>query len=488
MRKLLLLMFVLTGLRVMAQEGPLPKDFKFDMHEDMDKYTKYIVPCVDWLQQTPLGQHTHERAQVNIFVLHWLERNPDIDISLPEYSLKFNGINRDLLCLFLEGWIKHILLEKDTNITNCAMAGVRSMLDFYRAGKAASIGKVVYLENLSEIDKAGKLRELFDSGRQARNTYLYLDPPHGNKHDFKDDENYFGFHYHFINLVNPRGVMYRYMLEGYYNDWIETPDGSVTYPRLPPGNYNFRIQASMYPDFDHAVERNFQFVIRKAFWQENWFFGLSIIVLFVVLYLIVKQRERNLKNKERLERMRILFEFNHLKSQVNPHFLFNSFNTLTSLIEKDQKKALSYTEHLSELYHNILTHYDNDFVQLSEEFRILNNYISIQKGRFGDALKVNIDIPEKIMQTKKIVPLALQMLIENAIKHNVVSASSPLVINIMATENEITIRNIVHLKISKEKGEGMGLVNIKRRYDLLTTKTVSYGLKGNEYIVILPLL
>src|SRR6185312_12402400 len=102
------------------------------------------------------GVHKKERDQLNFFVLHWLERNPDIDISLPEYSLKFSGINRDLLCLFLEGWIKYTLETKDTAITNCSMAGLKTMLSYYRAGKAASIGKVAFLDNLSTIEKEGK--------------------------------------------------------------------------------------------------------------------------------------------------------------------------------------------------------------------------------------------------------------------------------------------------------------------------------------------
>ncbi|MCW3123331.1 MAG: hypothetical protein JWQ38_2823 [Flavipsychrobacter sp.] len=470
-----------------TQPSPLPEGFSFNMHADMDQYTKYVIPSVDWLQQTPLGVQPEERVKLNFFVLHWLERNPDIDISLPEYSLKFHGIDRDFLCLFLEGWIKYTLQTKDTVITNCSMAGLKSMLDFYESGKAAKLGKIDYLENLAHIDKEGHLRDLFDTNRNAKNTYLYLKPPH-EKHNFRHDENYFGFHYYFINLVKPRAVTYRYMLEGYYNDWIETPDGSVTYPRLSPGNYNFRIQASMYPNFDHAVESSYAFNIAKPFWQENWFLLLAGLSAILLIYFIIKQREKGLKNIAQMDRMRIMFEYEHLKSQVNPHFLFNSFNTLTNLIAKDQKKAMDYTENLSSLYQNILTYHENDFVELSEEFSILNNYIAIQKGRFGDALQLKINIPGEILQTKKIVPLALQMLIENAIKHNVVSATSPLIIHITATNDEILIRNLVNLKLSKEKSAGLGLANIKRRYNLLTKKTISYGLHENEFVVTLPLL
>lgn len=481
------ILWCVLGHTAAAQNTPLPKGFTFSMHDDMDKYTQYIVPCVNWLQQTPLGQYPKERAQLNSFVLHWLERNPDIDISLPEYSLTFHGIHREFLYLFLEGWVKHTLETKDTVLVNCSIAGLKSMLDFYRAGNAASTGRADYLEQLSEIEKSGKLHELYDTSHTAKNTYVYLKAPH-TQNSFKHDENYFGFNYYFINLTNPRAVKYRYMLEGFYNDWIVTPDGSVTYPRLPPGNYKFRIQASMYPDFSNAPERSYSFTIKQPFWQETWFLTLCGLGGIMIAYVIVKQREKSLKNMAQMDRLRIMFEYEHLKSQVNPHFLFNSFNTLTNLIAKDQKKAMEYTENLSGLYQNILAYHDYDFVLLEEEFAILDNYISIQKGRFGDALQVVINIPEEIMHTKKIVPLALQMLIENAIKHNVVAGTAPLIIYVSANEEEITIRNKIQEKMSKEKGEGLGLVNIQRRYALLTKKVVTYGVVQNEYIVTLPLL
>jgi hypothetical protein len=475
------------GVRGYAQTNPLPEGFTFNMHSDMDQYTRYIIPCVNWLQQTPLNEQKAERSKMNFFVLHWLERNPDIDISMPEYSLKFNGIHREFLCLFLEGWIKYVLETKDTVVTNCSMAGLNSMLDYYRSGKASSLGRIDFLENLSKIERAGKLRNLFDTSHTAHNTFLYLKVPY-KKHTFKHDENYFGFHYYTINLINPRDITYRYMLDGYYNDWIVTTDGSVTYPRLPPGDYNFRVQASMFPNFENAVESSYPFTINKPFWQEIWFLSLAAITLFSLVYYVINQREKTLKNIAHLDRMRITFEYEYLKSQVNPHFLFNSLNTLTNLIAKDQKKALAYTENLSGLYHSIVAHHDNDLALLSEEFKILNDYLSIQKGRFGDALQMQINIPPDIMDSKKIVPLALQMLIENAIKHNIVSTVSPLVINIFTDGNELIISNFVKPKLSKAKGQGIGLINIKRRYGLLTKRTVSYGLYENQFIVKLPLL
>ena len=139
LKLVLTLIFSCMCFGVNAQDKPLPEDIVFNMHADMDQYTKYVIPSINWLQQTPLGQNSEERARLNYFVLHWLERNPDIDISLPEYSLKFHGIDRNFLCLFLEGWIKYTLETRDTTITNCSTAGLKSMLDFYESGKVSSI-------------------------------------------------------------------------------------------------------------------------------------------------------------------------------------------------------------------------------------------------------------------------------------------------------------------------------------------------------------
>ena len=484
---LLLLLLLPAGGWLYARDFPLPRGFKFDGHADMRIYTPYIVPCVNWLQETPLSDHKEQRAEVNNFVMNWLQINPDLSISLPDYSLKFHDIDRQLLYLFMEGWMKYTLETGDKNVPNCSMAGMHTLLDYYKSGKAAELGKIELLDNLLQIDQQGKLRELFDSGRTAHNTYLYLHTPL-NKNEFRFDENYFNFSFYCINFINPRNITYRYMLDGYFDKWIVTKDGSVTYPRLPPGSYTFKVQGAMGNDFSHPSEASWSFIVNKPIWKEDWFMTLAGVAGVGIIYFIIKQREKNLRNIVLLKHQRVMFEYEHLKSQVNPHFLFNSLNTLTNLIARDQEKAIEYTENLSSLYHTILAHHDNDLVLLQEEVAILENYFSIQKGRFGEALQLKMNIPAEIMRTKKVVPLALQILIENVIKHNVISGSEPLVVCITANENEIVIKNVVSPKISREEGGGLGLLNIKRRYELLTKRPVSYGLQGNQFIVTLPLL
>ena len=118
---------------------------------------------------------------------------------------------------------------------------------------------------------------------------------------------------------------------------------------------------------------------------------------------------------------------------------------------------MDYTGRLSDLYRNMLAHTDRNIVPLSEELEILNNYIHIQKSRFGEALQIEMDISPQIATEKKIIYLALQLLVENAVKHNVISKAQPLVINISAVGSELVISNPLHRKLSTEKRNGMGL-------------------------------
>jgi LytS/YehU family sensor histidine kinase len=183
-----------------------------------------------------------------------------------------------------------------------------------------------------------------------------------------------------------------------------------------------------------------------------------------------------------------LFEYEHLKTQVNPHFLFNSLNTLTGLIEQDPESAITYTEQLSDLYRNLLAYKGNDWVTLEEEWSFLANYLYIQESRFGSALQVVKNIPEALMKSKKIVPLSLQLLVENAIKHNVVSMASPLVVKFEIQEDVLVVSNTIQPKLSKEKESGLGLANIQKRYALLSDKPISFGKKDGVWEVRLPLL
>jgi ligand-binding sensor domain-containing protein len=306
--------------------------------------------------------------------------------------------------------------------------------------------------------------------------------------EFPYDKNHISFKFEGVNFANPERLHYRYKLEGYGDSWIVTNDESVTFPQLGTGNYTFRVQASLNNLFSSYGEASYSFSIGKPFWWRTWFIFAVLFAIVGGVYLYIKIREKNLQKVSSLQRERMVFEYEHLKSQVNPHFLFNSLNTLSTLIDENQDAAVNYTERLSDLYRNMLNYRDKDLIILSEELEILENYIYIQRYRFGDALRLVLNISEHIRETREIVPLALQLLVENAIKHNIVSTARPLIIIITATEDEITISNPLQSKISKEKGAGLGLVNIKKRYSLLTKRNITIETENKYFIVKLPLL
>jgi len=313
-------------------------------------------------------------------------------------------------------------------------------------------------------------------------------PVQAGRSSFDYSENFISFRYEGINFANPEMLHYRYKLEGYNNNWTVTNDESATFPQLPDGDYTFIVQASLSNSFSDYGSGVYRFTIGKPYWKKGWFIITMLLLVVGVVYTYQRIRERNLRKVSQLQGERMRFEYEHLKSQVNPHFLFNSLNTLTSLIDENTEAAMEYTSRLSDLYRNMLAYRDKDLVTLREEWEILDNYMYIQKTRFGNALQLVADVPERYMDTRKIVPLALQLLVENAIKHNVVSRSRPLTITIQVTEDYIIVTNPVQQKVSKEKSSGLGLINIRKRYNLLSNKNIIFGIENNHYKVILPLL
>lgn len=465
-------------------DSVLPKSVIIDQRLAYDKYTQYLIPSINWLQQTPLTKDPAERKRLDNFLMAWIQKNNTITVTLPEYLVKFQNASNEMYFLYFAGWIKYALQTKDPDRTSCFLAGVRSVIDYY--GNNNGVKQNDYMDHLLELERHGKLESLYDTSGHTQNTYLFLKGP--SKHNFRYNENFISFKYTAINFIDPKALNYRYKLQGYYENWIPANDESVIFPKLPSGNYLFRIQVSLDSGFNHVVERSFPFTIATPVWFQPWFLILGGLLIVGLVVIYIRQREINLKKVASLQHEKMIFEYDNLRSQINPHFLFNSINTLTSLIEEDPEKAVEYSDHLSDLYRNVLAYRTRDLVFVYEELDILSNYLHIQKSRFGNALKITIDIPEELKKTKKILPLALQLLVENAMKHNIVSASKQLRINIKATADYLTVSNNIQYKMSKEKGVGLGLENIQKRYAISTDRPFVYGPQGDEYVVTLPLL
>lgn len=309
-----------------------------------------------------------------------------------------------------------------------------------------------------------------------------------NKRNFDWDENNLRFDYYALWYSDPQRVNYQYILDGYSSKWELTKDHTVTFPKLPPGKYVFRIKASLNGIFDKAEEISYTFEITPPYWQRLWFRLIAAGIIVATILLFIRRRDNRLRKFDRLQKEKIEFQFETLKSQVNPHFLFNSFNTLISVIENTPKNAVEYVEKLSEFFRNIVTFRDKNLIRVSEELSLLDNYIFIQKKRYGNNLRLEILMDENSKKNKFVAPLTLQLLAENAIKHNAVSKESPLTITITSENDKMIVSNNINLKITPENSTGLGLQNIKSRYELLTDVKVEVYHDEEKFKVIIPLI
>ena len=219
-------------------------------------------------------------------------------------------------------------------------------------------------------------------------------------------------------------------------------------------------------------------------------FIISILIITFIISLIFhsisffKELKNAILREEKLKRNILELEYASLKNQVNPHFLFNSLNALTSLVA-DNDKAVKFIKKLSDVYRYLLETKDNEIIKLSSEIEFIKSYIYLLKIRFGDNLKTEIKINK---ETYKIVPLSLQLLIENAVKHNIISEDEPLFIQIYNTKDYIIVENNMQLKIKVNNSSKIGLENIKKRYSYLTEKKVIVKKTQDKFIVKIPLL
>ncbi|HOX83231.1 MAG TPA: histidine kinase [Chryseolinea sp.] len=188
---------------------------------------------------------------------------------------------------------------------------------------------------------------------------------------------------------------------------------------------------------------------------------------------------------EILKKESIAAKYESLKNQVNPHFLFNSFNALTNLVYEDQDKAVQFIKQLSDVYRYVLDTRDKEVVSLEEEKKFLESYLYLQQIRFGDKLKLEV----KLDGVKSMVaPLVLQMLVENSIKHNIISEENPLTIRVYSHDHFIVIENNLQKKtIMEEDSPGIGLDNIQKRYEFLSDTKVEV-IRNEMFIVKLPII
>ena len=216
--------------------------------------------------------------------------------------------------------------------------------------------------------------------------------------------------------------------------------------------------------------------------------SLVMSALVITLYEALSfylQLERAVAEKADLERRNVESQLEGLRNQVNPHFLFNSLNTLTYLIPEDPDKAVRFVQQLSKVYRYVLESRDAKLIPLENELDFLRSYIFLLRERFGQNLQVELSDLNGLSYSG-IVPLTLQILFENAIKHNVISTEKPLRIEVFAENGHLVVRNNLQRKNQVMDSTGVGLENIRSRYRLLADRDIEVIVSPQYFTVVLP--
>lgn len=190
----------------------------------------------------------------------------------------------------------------------------------------------------------------------------------------------------------------------------------------------------------------------------------SLIVLFIELFFYNRRQTEQQHQLAVIEKEKVLYQYEALKSQINPHFLFNSLNVLASLAYEDAEKTNHFAKKLSGVYRYLLTTHDRPLVSVAEELAFVESYLYLERIRFGNALRIEIT-DNQTLHERKIVPASIQMLVENALKHNVATSEMPLTIQIFVGPDGIVVTNNLQLRSCVVRN-GMGLKNLQHQYAL----------------------
>lgn len=308
------------------------------------------------------------------------------------------------------------------------------------------------------------------------------------------DQNFFTIELTALHYENPLHTWYAYQLEGFDKEWIYTQNRVVNYTNVPGGVYRFRYKATTDPGVWDVPEKVLHLSVATVYYKTIWFWLLAAILFAVSLYRIYRFRMNKqkqilqLETKAReLEKEKTVVQYESLKQHLNPHFLFNSLTSLRSLIKTDVKTATGFLDGLSKVYRYVLRSGEKELSLLRDEIDFVKTFVSLQKIRFGDGLNVIMDVDEEYNGCY-IVPVTLQNLIENAIKHNTADRESPLTIRITATGGYVMVKNNLQRYGLVESSNKQGLKSLQKLYRFYTDRRILIGDDGKTFTVKIPLL
>jgi two-component system, LytTR family, sensor kinase len=230
-------------------------------------------------------------------------------------------------------------------------------------------------------------------------------------------------------------------------------------------------------------------IFSHPFVQLMMFFGLIFIFILVIVSIslrIIEKWINSVRQLEELKSLKLKSDYNSLQAQLNPHFLFNNLSVLKSMITFDRDAAILFIQNFTDVYRYVLQSKDQTTIKLSDELEFIEAYTVLHKERMGEAINVIIEVSEPAMK-KEIPLLALQLLVENAIKHNIAVKDAPLIIRIKSNEETLTVSNNLNFKESSFS-EKTGLSNLRQRYAMLTDRLMEVRQGDELFKVEIPLL
>ncbi len=226
-----------------------------------------------------------------------------------------------------------------------------------------------------------------------------------------------------------------------------------------------------------------------VFIRNGMIFPVVNILLVAILegWMFFRENRQNKENAEILSRELLEIRFEVLKNQIDPHFMFNNLNVLSALIDSNQSKAQQFIEEFSDMYRYVLDTIEKPVVTVAQELKFIKSYIFLQQMRHGEAIILHDAVPEEIYETH-VPPFSLQIVVENAIKHNAADTCKPLRIELSYVNGYIEVKNNIQTPLSSRPSTGLGQNNLMKRYELLSDALPVFANRGDVYVAKLPLI
>lgn len=306
---------------------------------------------------------------------------------------------------------------------------------------------------------------------------------------------YFTVSFASLDFRFSKDIKYSYMLEGLHKNWIDAGDKRyASFSGLNGGKYLLKIKSTVNNGFSYSNIAEVPIYVHTIYYKTTWFRSLVTVAICAMLFAIYRFRTKQKKEidalnnrAQLLEKEKSVVQYENLVQQLNPHFLFNSLTSLSSLISIDPKGARQFVDQMSKIYRYILKSSETETVLLQDEIIFAKNYVALQQTRFNKGFIVNFTVSEEVYD-KRIVPVTLQNLIENAIKHNIIDEEEPLIVSISNDVDYIIVENNTQLKNVVETSNKKGLQQMQSLYKFLSNKPIVITNTDQRFIIKIPLL